>query len=277
MLPLLQSQILQRKGGRVDLPLGTLDTTIRETEKHAADKELEKVLGSDGVVTLQWYLQGLERCRAVAQIRTSTNEGFGTGFLIRGGDLAPALGDELLLLTNAHVVSDDPGVQASDGALPSEDALIIFEALASAAEKKFRVETLLWSSPPQDLDATLLRLKPKITELNTYSISKILPVSDGKQKVYVIGHPGGRTLSLSLHDNLLLDHDQRLIHYRAPTEGGSSGSPVFNQQWKLIGLHHAGSLEMPRLNNKPGTYPANEGIWVQMIIKSLQASGIGAN
>jgi V8-like Glu-specific endopeptidase len=274
LLPLLQSQILDRKGGQVNLPEGTLDATIRKTEESVGDKILEKILGTDGVVTLQWYQQGLERCRAVAQVRTSMGEGFGTGFLIRGGDLVPAFGDELLLLTNAHVVSDDPAVQASAGSLPPEDAVIVFEALQAAAGQELRAAKLLWSSPPAELDATLLRLDPPITGLASYPMSKNLPVCDGKQKVYVIGHPGGRGLSLSLHDNLLLDHDERLIHYRAPTEGGSSGSPVFNQQWKLIGLHHAGSLSMKRLNGKPGTYPANEGIWIQKIITELEAAGI---
>ena len=270
LLPLLQSQVLVRRGGQVHLPEGTLGATIQETKK------LEKILGTEGVVTLQWYRQGLERCRAVAQVRTSTGEGFGTGFLIRGGDLVAALGDELLLLTNAHVVSDDPAVQAAEGSLPPEDAVIVFEALESAASQEFRAAKLLWTSKPDDLDATLLRLAPPITATDAYGLAKNLPTKDGKQKVYVIGHPGGRSLSLSLHDNVLLDYDDRLIHYRAPTEGGSSGSPVFNQQWKLIGLHHAGSLEMRRLNDQAGTYPANEGVWIQRIIKALHAAGIGA-
>lgn len=268
LLPLLQSQILQRKGGQVHLAEGTLDATIKGT------KNLQKILGIEGTVSFQWYLLGLERCRAVAQVRTATGEGFGTGFLIRGSDLLPALGDELLLLTNSHVVSDDPAVQAAEGSLPPEDAVIVFEALPTASGKEFHAAELLWTSPPDDLDATLLRLDPPIKDLDPYPIAKNLPVLDGKQKTYVIGHPGGRTLSLSLQDNFLLDYDQRLIHYRTPTEGGSSGSPVFNQQWKLIGLHHAGSAEMACLNGKPGVYPANEGIWIQKIIKELAAAGI---
>jgi V8-like Glu-specific endopeptidase len=90
--------------------------------------------------------------------------------------------------------------------------------------------------------------------------------------VYVIGHPGGRSLSLSLQDNLLLGCENPLLHYRAPTEQGSSGSPVFNQQWDLIALHHAGSTSMRRLSGQEGTYAANEGIWIQAIRKELAAS-----
>jgi V8-like Glu-specific endopeptidase len=82
----------------------------------------------------------------------------------------------------------------------------------------------------------------------------------------VIGHPGGSAQpQFSLQDNVLLDYDRRVLHYRSPTEGGSSGSPVFDDEWRLIGLHHAGSTGMPRLNRAGGTYAANEGITIEAI------------
>jgi len=275
LLPLLQAHILARSGGQVRIDRGALGATLYETGARASDQALEKVLGSEGVVTLQWYQQGLERCRMVAQVRNDLGEALGSGFLMRGRDLVAALGDEFVLLTNAHVVSDDPAVQARTGALAPDEAVIGFEALEAAAGRSFRASALLWTSPPEALDATLLRLDPPVTGVGAYPVSRTLPLADGRQKAYVIGHPGGRALSLSLQDNVVIDHDERLIHYRTPTEPGSSGSPVFNQQWKLIGLHHAGSLDMPRLKGVPGTYPANEGIWIQKIIAELAAAGVG--
>jgi hypothetical protein len=77
------------------------------------------------------------------------------------------------------------------------------------------------------------------------------------------------TNSAAMQDNLMLDHDRTRLHYRTPTEGGSSGSPVFNKLWKLIGLHHAGDTQMRKLNGKPGTYEANEGLWIGAIIAEL--------
>lgn len=99
--------------------------------------------------------------------------------------------------------------------------------------------------------------------------------------VYVIGHTGGGGLEFSFQDNELLDHegprDNRFdatpcrLHYRAPTEKGNSGSPVFNAaDWKVIALHHAGGT-LSRLNGKPDTYPANEGIAVLSIISAMRA------
>ena len=279
LLPLLEAHLLLRSGGRVHLNAGEVKLTIQKTEKHAGNAvQLEKILGKEGVVSLSWYRTGLERTRMVAKVLNQLEEGFGTGFLVRGGDLLPSLGDEILLLTNAHVVSDDPAVIAKHGSLEPGDATIVFEAFEAAAGQKYRVKNkkLLFTSPPEDLDATLLCLDPPVPACQISPVAKNLPALqvDNPQKVYVIGHPRGGGLSISLNDNLLLDWDDSKIHYRAPTEGGSSGSPVFNQQWSLIGLHHAGSLTMPRLKPTDGTYAANEGIWIQRIIKKLGEVGI---
>ena len=100
--------------------------------------------------------------------------------------------------------------------------------------------------------------------------------------MYIIGHPGGRDLAFSFQDNELLDHEGPpdgkpqipgvcRVHYRA-TEGGSSGSPVFNSHlWEVIALHHKGGREgVPRLNGKEGSYGANEGIGIQSIIAAIK-------
>jgi V8-like Glu-specific endopeptidase len=69
--------------------------------------------------------------------------------------------------------------------------------------------------------------------------------------------------------NELVDHDVPKLHYRTASEGGSSGSPIFNQQWMLMGLHHAGGDAVPRLRGQSGTYQANEGIWIKSICEAL--------
>ena len=81
---------------------------------------------------------------------------------------------------------------------------------------------------------------------------------------------GFRLCQFSLQDNLLLGHDDRVVHYRSPTEPGSSGSPVFDHHWNLIALHHSGSFALPRLSNAGGTYPANEGIAIGAICNRLR-------
>lgn len=301
LLPILRATLLSRKGGAIEItPQSVHNDTgdeVREAFEKAlaelramllanprtpgdggrkADPELklayEKVFGDDNFITLRSYQDGLHRCRFVARIGRDPTKGHGTGFAMRGSDLWTGWGDEPVILTNAHVVSDDPSVR---DALQPLEVVLIFELLGT---EEYRVGKLLWTSPPNELDATVLQLE-NIEPLKARQIppllrcAKKLPIIEDTAQVYVIGHPGGGTLSISLKDNRLLDHQDPRLHYRAPTEGGSSGSPVFNRQWDLIGLHHSGSEKMPMLNGKAGTYAANEGIWIQAIIRAIAAGG----
>jgi len=58
--------------------------------------------------------------------------------------------------------------------------------------------------------------------------------------VNIVQHPQGRRKEVSLHDNKVGYVYDKVIRYSADTEPGSSGSPVFNNQWELVALHHAG-------------------------------------
>ena len=254
LIPLLEARLLGADGGQI--VVGAADT--RQTVAG-----LEKVHGSDGFVSGDWVRTAQLRALGVARIGRETARGEGTGFVVRGADLHPSFGDEMLLLTNAHVISSHPDAHP---ALLAEDAVILFEAHDPA--ETWHVTEELWTSPPGELDATLLRLDRPVTHATAYPIAKSPPLNDGKQRVYVIGHPSGGALAFSLQDSLLLDHEVPRLHYRTPTEPGSSGSPVFNASWKVVGIHHKGG-RLPCLNGKPGTYDANEGIFIGNIRKAL--------
>lgn len=279
LLPILQANILNRRGGRIELPSGTVAAAIGGAESALARPSLQKILGPHGVVSVTWYREGLERAAGVAQIREHLGGAIGTGFLIRGGDLVAAFGDELMILTNSHVVSDDSEVQRRENAVAAKDARVVFDELAVAKGKEYRV-TQVWTSSPPEPDATLLRLSEAIVGFTPPEIAANMPAlgvqTPGRKqvppRVFVIGHPKGGVLSFSLQDNDLLDYDGRLVHYRAPTEDGSSGSPVFDDRWRLVALHHAGSKETPRLNDNPGTYEANEGIQFSRILEKVRSS-----
>ncbi len=84
--------------------------------------------------------------------------------------------------------------------------------------------------------------------------------------MYVIGYPMGRDLELGLQDNLLIACNERLLHYRTPTEHGNSGSPVFEPaDWRVVALHHKGSKTLARLDDPSMKYEANEGVTVRAI------------
>lgn len=290
ILPLLQAELLKREGGSFTIDTGMLqEQSEMETHittayagikgKSSSNKQipkLEKIFGEDSFKTYRWYMTGASRCMAIARIGRDATKGFGTGFLVKGTDLHESLGEELLLITNAHVVSND----AAEKALHPDEAIVTFEVLDKGAAE-LRISELIWSSPSSLLDASVLRfdkeslaiVKALTKDISFYPLAKRLPAiqtdAPVEERIYIIGHPAGGTLQLSFQDNLLLDYEDPRIHYRTPTTGGSSGSPVFNQQWELIGLHHAGSEEMPRLHGKPGTYQANEGMWIQAIKNAI--------
>ncbi len=270
ILEILRGAILAREdGGAVDLQPKAKATATAALES-VTEPTLERVLGTTGVQNLKWYRTGLDRSEAVALFCDSLDTGVGTGFMLRGADLCELLpADEVFVITNAHVVSDDVS-----GALRPDEAVIKFEALG--LEDEFRVSELIFSSPPEELDVSVLRIDKPAPEVEPIPVASGMPLADGEQRVYIIGHPLGGGLSFSLQDNLLIDLEDPRLHYRTPTEPGSSGSPVFDSKWRLIGLHHAGAMTMPKLNDKEGSYAANEGLWIQSI-RSALADHLGAS
>jgi hypothetical protein len=262
---ILRARLMQLKNGELDLAPGELQSVVQSSEPDRS--QLEAVLGGSGAKTYKWWKLGLQRAVSVAAIRHVISGRVGTGFAVRAQDLGLTPGDELLVLTNFHVVNERVG---APGIRPA-DAEVVFEA--ADANRVYTVAKLLWSSPVEQCDASVLRLAQPIVGIEPMPIAPALPTIDATARVYVVGHPGGRDLAFSFQDNELLDHEGPplgqlqipgvcRVHYRAPTEGGSSGSPVFNgDSWQVIALHHkGGKLGMPRLNGREGTYAANEGI-----------------
>jgi len=263
LLPLLRSELLHYRGGGVVVE--TRDVRAARLAE-PPDERLEKVLGGDRYQSLAWYRNGLVRCRAVAQITNENEDGIGTGFLVRGPDLHPAL-PPIVLMTNGHVVPE---------MLPAEEAVVVFHALDadSVPRREFRIARGWWYEPSASpgLDTTLLELEGYPDKVEPVPLARRLPeLTMQSSRAYLIGHPRGLVQpQFSLQDNLLLDYDETVVHYRSPTEGGSSGSPVFDHQWKLIGLHHSGGFDLPRLHNHGATYAAIEGITLQAIKGRLQ-------
>lgn len=263
-----------KTGGRLELPSQQVRQTLVEAKP--TDAQLQKILGNDGVKTYEWLLKGLTAARAVGVIRDADGTRIGTGFLVRGGDFIPALEDERIAVTNAHV-----------SVLP-RDATITFEAVDVG--HRYGFTNVLWEH--EDLDCTLLRLGTVPDKIEPLVLARDplppVPKEDGtaarRVRVYVIGYPGGRDLAFSLQDNELLDHEGPpqghppnpavcRVQYRAPTEPGSSGSPVFNASyWRVIALHHAGDTAMDRLNGVAEKWPANEGIWIQSIVAAARVA-----
>jgi V8-like Glu-specific endopeptidase len=263
LLPILRSALLGRQGGAVVV----VPTDVRATRVgDALAPGLERVLGSSRFQSLGWYRTGLERCRAVAQIENQTEDGIGTGFLVDGRRLHADL-PATVLMTNGHVIPE---------AVAPGDAIVAFRGLdEDRTRQRFRVVRTWWyqQSERPGIDTVLLELDDYPRNVSPAPLANRLPVLDGigTQRAYLIGHPNQLgNPQFSLQDNVILDYDETYVHYRAPSDRGSSGSPVFDSSWSLIALHHAGGFDTPRLHNKGGTYAANEGISLSAIVGRLR-------
>ncbi len=227
----------------------------------AALDDLEAVFGSTRTVSLRWYKKGLDQCNAVARIE-KFDKGVGTGWLVKASDFFPGR-EGVLLLTNAHVIPD---------AVKAEDAIANFQALG----QKLKIKEIVWSSPVRDLDATFVSLEGEPTAaalvLHERAVEMTHPPSPAP-RLYIIGHPQGRDIEFSIQDNHLIATNETLLHYRTPTEPGSSGSPVFeSDDWRVVALHHRGSAKLTRIDGTRGTYAANEGIAIRALRAKTQAS-----
>ena len=267
LISLLSAALLRREGAA--LTISTSDLEKHKSSAAANSKAFEQTLSGDSFRTYQWYVKGLKACSAVARIGVDTSMAKGTGFLLDGALLAEEHRGKTVLLTNAHVISNDS--IKNNGSLYYHQAVATLETVDKDLELKFA--GIIRTSPFFELDTTVLlldddtqkKLEPLKDRIYPYTLAGTLPAADGKQRVYIIGHPRGGVLQISLQDNIFLSCNDQRMHYRTPTAPGSSGSPVFNEDWEIIGIHHAGGNSMPRLDDPRQLEIANEGIRIDAI------------
>jgi hypothetical protein len=217
----------------------------------------ERMFDGDYPIPITIYREGLDRARSVGTMLVNKAFCVGTVFAMNGADLHASLAGRIVLVTNEHVVPD-PAIE--NGIQPSE-MMAQFDGVAGADGKAISISGMraVWRSPRTQLDVTLLVTDdPQVQQLPPLPVATALPPVRAGQYVYVIGNPGGGGIQLSIRGNDLIDQDGTKLHYKAPTDKGSSGSPVFDPEWGLIGVHHLGSQDLAALHGS-GTYPGNEG------------------
>jgi hypothetical protein len=89
---------------------------------------------------------------------------------------------------------------------------------------------------------------------------------------FIIQHPGGQRKRVAYARNQVTFFDERVVQYLSDTQTGSSGSPVFNEEGRLIALHHAGGRPQEVAGQAPLT--KNEGIRIDRVAQGIAAAGI---
>jgi endonuclease G len=243
---------------------------------------LERLIGVNNLIDARFLRLGVVVARTVARIVVKEASGlileYGTGFLV-----APRL-----LLTNHHVLETPAQAAASAAEFGYEQDLT--GRVQEGTSFGFDPDTLFVTDPA--LDYTLVALQPHNADgatLDGRGWSRLVG-QEGKaikgEFVNIIQHPGGQPKALALRDNQLVDVLDQFVHYHTDTAPGSSGAPVYNDQWEVIALHHSG---VPRRNQAgqiltrsgdPWTpamdetqidWVANEGARVSRIVAHLTA------
>jgi hypothetical protein len=78
------------------------------------------------------------------------------------------------------------------------------------------------------------------------------------QHVVIIQHPAGGPKRICMTDNQVVNLYEHRLHYMTDTMPGSSGSPVFSDDWCVVALHRAGG-QLAK-NGRGDKIFANEGV-----------------
>lgn len=220
---------------------------------------LEAVIGSSDFLDVRWLEAGVAAARAVGRIHIHTPRGNGYG---SGSLVTPRL-----LLTNHHVLRD-AGIAATS------QVEFNFQIGLDGQPLQPRIfaldpEAFFLNDPRLDFALVAVAAAPGV--LAEFGVNRFVEAG-GKAGVgefaTVIQHPAARYKEIALRENRIVDETEIALHYSSDTERGSSGSPVFNDQWEIVALHHA-SVDAPGQAELGGI--VNEGIRISQIAGFVRA------
>ena len=250
---------------------------------------LERMIGERDIVSINFLARGLRAARSVCRLKTLGENGgqpdYASGFLVTS----------TLLMTNHHVLPDR---ETASRTLAEFD----YELDLNFVERQSRIFPLA----PMDafytsaaLDFAIVAISPMGhdgTPIREFGRLALIPES-GKtipgEYVSIIQHPLGGTKQVVVRENKIITLDDKafpsigraFIHYTADTERGSSGSPVFNDQWDIVALHHKaiadrnqsgdllrkdGAIWQERDGEENKRWIANEGVRISALCAHLR-------
>ena len=202
--------------------------------------------------------------RAVVKLQRD-NGATGTGFLV-----APDI-----LLTNHHVLPD-VATAAGSVALANYEVSPPGDSAGREAARPLDPAALFVTNA--DLDFTFCGVAG-LEFLGIVPLDRERMHIAVDETVTIIQHPRGRPKEIALRENRVVRADGVVLQYACDTEPGSSGSPVFNDQWRPVAIHHASVLtdspEGRRVGADSRARFLNEGIRLSAIALWLDTAEAG--
>ena len=219
---------------------------------------LERIIGDSNLLGIVFLELGMAASHSVGRIhiRVGTRAaGFGTGFMA----------SPRLLLTNNHVLADADTARSTRLEFNYQDGIdgLPLQSHFFALDP----DAFFLTSP--NLDCTVVAVAPQSLArdglppvgLEAFGFHRTSAVQ-GKillgESINIIQHPEGAPKQISLQQNELVDRLDTFLHYHTDTAPGSSGSPLYNNQWEVVGIHHSGV----QAKNEAGQILAQDGsVW----------------
>lgn len=203
---------------------------------------------------------------SVGRVIYRRGEPLGSGFLI----------SDRLFLTNNHVIGSPE--EAADLLLEFNYELDVQGRARAVTRFAFDPAAFFLTNGRDDLDYTVIAVGARDTGVGEAADFGFCPLfdSDDKHKlgefVNIIQHPSGEYKQVVVRENQIVTRLDTVLHYETDTLGGSSGSPVFNDQWEAVALHHWGGPHRQDhdADGRPVRTDVNEGIRISAIVRSLQ-------
>lgn len=215
----------------------------------------------DTLLSVAFLAVGMERSSSICRI-TSIFDGrrsHGTASLVSPD----------LLLTNHHVLHDwaDGGRSAR-----AVEAWFDYELDQAGRTKSLSVvpgdATTIVGDREHDWAVVRLSAPPppasRVLELGGVTAPRV------DDYVFIIQHPDGGPKMIGLSHNLVRHVDDDVIQYWTDTKAGSSGAPVFNSRWQVVGLHHRW-VDAPA---NEGVAYRNQGRRIERILAGMAGRGI---
>ncbi|MGL4636408.1 MAG: DNA/RNA non-specific endonuclease [Beijerinckiaceae bacterium] len=243
-----------------------------------ADKDphgFERIIGESDLTSINYLRRGMRAAAAVCRIRVPSDGGewYGTGFLV----------GPRLLMTNHHVIGSIAEAGQAEAEFGYEHDLD--GVLQPPVQFNLTPHEVFFANA--ELDVCFVSVAPlsqTSVPIERFGRLPLLPISGksiDQEWVTIIQHPNGGPKQISIRSSRIVTlppeaipnvDTASFIHYLTDTEPGSSGSPVLNDQWQVVALHHK-AVPAPKDDTKPDAptvWIGNEGVRISAIYRLLE-------